>query len=59
MVTGAVSVTAHHMTDEEFERHALELLQREFGPNGLTRFLRLNRSGRGDYTRDRIEWQRI
>jgi hypothetical protein len=47
-----------HMTDETFERYALEVLQREFGPDGLARFLRLNRSGRGDYTRDRIEWQK-
>jgi len=47
-----------HMTDEQFERYALELLQRELGPDWLARFLRLNRSGRGDYTRDRMEWQR-
>jgi hypothetical protein len=47
-----------YMTDETFERYALEVLQREFGPDGLARFLRLNRSGRGDYTRDRIEWQK-
>jgi hypothetical protein len=44
------------MTDEQSERHALEVLQREFGPDGLARFLRLNRSGEGDYTRDRTEW---
>jgi len=31
------------MTDEQFERYALELLQREIGPDGLARFLRLNR----------------
>jgi hypothetical protein len=47
-----------HMTDEQFERYALEVLQREFGPDGLARFLRLKRSGGGDYTRDRIDWQR-
>ena len=41
------------MTDEQFERCALEILQRELGPDGLARFLRLNRSGTGDYTRDR------
>jgi hypothetical protein len=29
-----------------------------FKPDGLARFLRLNRSGRGDYTRDRMEWQK-
>lgn len=47
-----------HMTDEQFDRYALDLLQRELGPEGLARFLRLNRSGRGDYTRDRMEWQK-
>jgi len=46
------------MTDEEFDRYALEVLQRELGPDGLARFLRLNRSGRRDYTRDRTEWQK-
>ena len=46
------------MTDEQFDRYALDLLQRELGPEGLARFLRLNRSGRGDYTRDRMEWQK-
>jgi hypothetical protein len=50
--------SAENMTDEQFERHALELLQRELGADGLARFLRLNRSGKGDYTRDRIEWQK-
>jgi len=44
------------MTDEEFYRHALELMQRELGPEGLARFLRLSRSGGGDYTRDREKW---
>ena len=47
-----------HMTDEQFERYALELLQRELGPDRLARFLRLNRSGKGDYTRDRSKWQK-
>ena len=46
------------MTDEAFYRHALEMLQRELGPDGLARFLRLNRSGNGDYTRDREQWQK-
>jgi hypothetical protein len=46
-----------HMTDEQFERYALELLLRELGSDGLARFLRLNRSGKGDYTRDRRRWQ--
>ena len=46
------------MTDEQFERHALDVLQRELGVDGLARFLRLYRSGAGDYTTDRIEWQK-
>ena len=33
------------MTDEQFERHALEVLRRELGVEGLARFLRLHRSG--------------
>ncbi len=31
---------------------------RELGPDGLARFLRLNRSRTGDYTRDREQWQK-
>jgi hypothetical protein len=50
--------SVEQMTDEQFERYALEVLGRELGPDGLARFLRLNRSGKGDYTRDRIEWQK-
>ena len=46
------------MTDEQFERYALEILQQELGSDGLARFLRLNRSGKGDYTRDRRQWQK-
>jgi hypothetical protein len=46
------------MTDEQFERHALELLGRELGVDGLARFLRLHRSGPGDYTVDRAQWQK-
>jgi hypothetical protein len=46
------------MTDEQFERHALEVLGRELGVDGLARFLRLHRSGPGDYTKDRMQWQK-
>jgi hypothetical protein len=46
------------MTDEQFERHALEVFRRELGVDGLARFLRLHRSGPGDYTRDRMQWQK-
>jgi hypothetical protein len=46
------------MTDEQFGRHAFDLLRRELGLAGLARFLRLHRSGPGDYTNDRDVWQR-
>jgi hypothetical protein len=46
------------MTDEQFERHAIEVLKRELGLDGLARFLRLHRSGTGNYTRDRVQWQK-
>ena len=51
-------IPVEQMTDEQFERYALQVLQREIGPDGLARFLRLNRSGRGDYTRERSQWQK-
>lgn len=51
-------IAIDRLTDEQFERHALELLQRELGPDGLARFLRLTRSGAGDNTRDREQWQK-
>jgi hypothetical protein len=44
------------MSDEQFERHALAVLQRELGVDGLARFLRVYRAGTGDYTRDRHRW---
>ena len=50
--------SVEQMTDEQFERYALEVLLRELGSDGLARFLRLNRSGKGDYTRDRRQWQK-
>ncbi len=46
------------LTDEQFERQALDLLKRKFGLDGLARFLRLNRAGTGDYTRHRDDWQK-
>jgi hypothetical protein len=49
-------ISIDRMTDEDFERHALAILQRELGLDGLARFLRLNRTAGGDYTRDRHEW---
>jgi hypothetical protein len=44
------------MTDEQFERQAFAVIVREFGLGGLARFIRLHRSGPGDYTRDRDQW---
>ena len=44
------------MSDEDFERHALAILRRELGLDGLGRFLRVYRAGTGDYTRDRHRW---
>jgi hypothetical protein len=41
------------MTDQEFQHHALSILQRELGAEGFARFLRLYRSGGGDYTKER------
>ena len=49
-------ISIDNMTDEDFERHAFAILQRELGVDGLARFLRLNRAGSGDYTRDRRKW---
>ena len=49
-------ISIDQLTDEEFERHALDVLKRELGPDGLGRFLRLNRSGTGDYSCDREQW---
>ena len=46
------------LTDEQFERHALDVLMRELGADGLARFLCLNRSAGGDYTHERDGWQK-
>ena len=46
------------MTNQEFMRRALEVPQRDLGPDGLAGFLRLNRPGTGDYTRDREQWHK-
>ena len=51
-------IAIDQLTDEQFERHALDVLKRELGADGLARFLRLNRSGPGDYTNDRDKWQK-
>ena len=43
-------IPVEKMSDEDFERHALAILQCELGLDGLARFLRLYRSGASDYT---------
>lgn len=48
----------NELPDEQSERHALDVLKRESGADGLARFLRLHRSGPGNYTRDRAGWQK-
>jgi hypothetical protein len=58
MVRGNIAVIAiDKMTDEEFDAIAFDVLGRELGADGLARFLRLHRSGKGDYTAERAEWQ--
>ncbi len=46
------------LTDEQLPRYALGVLKRELGADGLARFLRLHRSGAGDYRRERGGWQK-
>ena len=53
----ATQTLTDDMTDEEFERHALAVLSRELGLAGYARYLRLCRSGKGDYPADRHTWQ--
>jgi hypothetical protein len=51
-------IAVDNMTDAEFETAAFDVLRRELGADGLARFIRLQRSGSGDYTRERVDWQR-
>jgi hypothetical protein len=44
------------MTDEQFERHTLAILEKELGPLGMARYLRAHGPGVTDYTRDRHMW---
>jgi hypothetical protein len=45
------------MTDAEFDRHVMGILARELGAGGFARYLMLHRSGPGDYTAERHQWQ--
>jgi hypothetical protein len=49
-------ISVEKMSDEDFDRHAFAILQRELGLDGLARFLRLNRAGTSNYTQARHEW---
>jgi hypothetical protein len=53
LLEGGEEMQTREMTDQEFQHHALSILQRELGAEGFARFLRLYRSGRGDYTKER------
>lgn len=55
-MASSVNKAVTELSDEEFERRTLDLIQREFGPGGLVRFIRAYRSGQGDYTEDRQQW---
>ncbi len=48
--------TIDQMNDQQLGQHAMKILARELGPAGFARFLRVYRSGSGDYTRDRDQW---
>ena len=52
----ATQTVKEELTDEQFDLQAMTVLARELGPGGLARFIRLHRSGTGDYTRDRHQW---
>ena len=46
------------MSDEQFECHALEVLGRELGADGLHVFCVCTVPEPGDYTKDRMQWQK-
>ena len=52
------SHAATEMTDEEFRRHALGILERELGATGLARFVHVYGRVYSDYTRERHNWQK-
>jgi hypothetical protein len=52
----AAMTPVQELTDEQFQEHALSILERELGLDGLVRFLRIYRPGTGDYTAERHKW---
>ncbi len=53
----AAQVVTTEMTDQQLQQHAFKVLAKELGLGGLARFIRLNLSGKGDYTAERQKWQ--
>lgn len=51
-----VHVDFDQMSDDEFKRHILGVLEHELGVYGFARFLRVYRAGSGDYTEERHQW---
>ena len=44
------------MTAEQIRNRGLEALKQELGVVGMTRFLQMFETGRGDYTAERRQW---
>ena len=44
------------VSNEQFRCYVFDVLRRELGIDGFARFLRLYRSGNGDYTHERHKW---
>ena len=53
----AAQVVTTEMTDQQLQQHAFKVLAQELGLGGLAQFIRLNLSGKGDYTAERQKWQ--
>ena len=49
-------IDTRSMTDEEFQVAVLELVLKHLGLGAGARYIMLNLSGKGDYTRDRHLW---
>lgn len=51
-------IAIDQLTEEQFERHALDVLKRELGPRWPGPVFAAELSDTGDYTRDRELWQK-
>lgn len=47
-----------HKTNQEILVYGYELLYKNLGPIGYTRFLQQMETGYGDYTKERSKWQK-